>query len=119
MEMIGKTAWNFFSSLVSTPLHWVYLSGPSFFGFWESQREADICAALTHADASFWLNSAFTEDMCHELILRKAKAFIIGTLFVSTSLLLTLFVAASLCRVVLVDPLVSAIANPNHHVSSN
>jgi len=110
MEIVWKFLWKSAASMVSAPLTWVYMRGPSLLGFWESQSEADICAALSHADASFWLSSPANADMCSELIRRKSDAFVVGTVFVGLSWLLIVFVGASLCRVVVVEPIVSAIA---------
>lgn len=58
----------------------LYMLGPAWagWGFWEGRALDDICAELTHVDASHWRDEGGGSEQCEALIERKVIAFSIG-----------------------------------------
>ena len=60
-------------------MKYVYIHGPKWLGSWEGQSLADICSGITKVDAEHWITIS---KACSDLVDRKVKAAVIGTLVV-------------------------------------
>ena len=87
--------------LMSWPLRYLYLHGPSFsgYGFWEGLAHEEICSRLTMVDARYWYGTPEQEHACNQLIERKTES-----LWVLCSFLLYVF-----CFFRLVDALLNGL----------
>ncbi len=59
---------------VKYPINYMYLYGPGIIGCWQGMPIEDICASLTHVNASFWSKNV---SECLILIDNKAESFVI------------------------------------------
>jgi hypothetical protein len=109
----GVYCWNFINLVIRRPLEILYRRGPSLgnWAFWENKSAAEICAALTNVDASFWNSSPASWTMCERLIENKTDAFVLGTLGTTLGLTAALLLVCLMLRCVVVQPMVNAIAH--------
>ena len=65
--------------VVTSPLKFVYLSGPSLagFGFWNGVPYSQICAQLTRVETDHWKENAVA---CQSLVDRQVDAFVVSLL---------------------------------------
>lgn len=52
-------------------LNYLYLNGPSIFGFWEGRSIESVCSALTSVDIEVW---RLLPASCEALVERKVRA---------------------------------------------
>lgn len=65
-----------------TLVKYVYIHGPKWLGSWEGQSMPDICSGITHVDAQHWTTNVSISNACLDLVNRKVRAGVIGSLVV-------------------------------------
>jgi len=65
------------------PMWYVYLNGPSFFGygFWNRKNYENICQEITHVDQSHWISNEENYQVCVNKINQHFLDFLSGAEF--------------------------------------
>lgn len=76
-QFVQNTTQGLVNLLVVRPLAQLYLDGPTALGFWGGRPMQDICAHLTHTDASFWLASDRNVQECQAHVERHFNSWVL------------------------------------------